>query len=245
MNGDRGSGAQYVLPEMTTVEHLAELRRRIVIAVICFVAGSIIGWTRVPAILGSFGADTGHTFVFISPAEGFTTHLKLALLVGLFLSSPIILAQAWSFILPALFAHERRLLRRHIVPSLLLFAGGAVFGYVAVYPLALVFFLQFANTQLEPVLSVARYVTFVVGVTLPFGIVFQFPVVLSVLVRLGIVTVTRLRAMRRVVYFMSFIVGAMLTPPDIASQLLMAVPIILLFEITLLLLKKGAGIVGD
>ena len=111
--------------------------------------------------------------------------------------------------------------------------------------MALVFFLQFADTQVEPVLSVASYVTFVVGVTLPFGFVFQFPVVLSVLVRLGIVSVAGLRAMRRVVYFMSFIVGAMLTPPDIASQLLMAVPIILLFEITVSLLKRGPGIVGD
>lgn len=245
MRGAQSSGTEYVLPEMTTVEHLTELRRRLFVSLFFLSGGTVVGWLLVPDILSSFTKSVGKSFVFISPAEAFTTHLKIALLVGLFLSAPVILAQTWAFVLPALFPHERKLVGRHVVPSLLLFAGGVVFGYVAVYPLALVFFLGFSTQEVEPVLSVARYVAFLVGVTLPFGLVFQFPVVLVVLVRLGVVTVARLRAMRRIVYLMAFIVGAILTPPDVVSQVMMAVPAIALFEITLWSMKRGVGIVGD
>lgn len=233
--------AEYILPEMTTVEHLTELRHRILTCVAVFVVGSVFGWVAAPHVLRYFSADIGRTFVFVSPGEAFTSHVKLALFVGLVLALPVILVQAWLFILPALFPHERRTVRRYLVPSFLLFVGGVAFAYFAVYPLALYFLLSFGTEQVLPTIAVARFLTFLTSVTLPFGIVFQFPVVLIVLVQLNIVDVTTLHRMRRIVFFLAFVVGALLTPPDVASQILMAVPIILLYELSLSLLRKGAG----
>lgn len=237
---------EFILPEMTAEEHLQELRSRLIVSLLALVAGSALAWMFVPDMLRVFAADVGRSFVFVSPAEGFTTYLKLAFTAGMFLAAPVIVFQTWRFVLPALFPHERRLARRFVPPALALFVFGVVFAYVAVYPLALRFLLGFGSEAVEPVMSVARFVSFFVSVTVPFGLVFQFPVVLLVLVHLEIVTPARLRALRRPVWFLAFVVGAVLTPPDVASQVMMAVPIIALFEITLWRLGKdeardGAG----
>lgn len=245
LTDQRIAGDDYVLPEMTTVEHLVELRRRLIYSILCLIVGSIIGWLLVPTILAAFARDVGDSFVFLSPAEGFTTHLKIALLCGLFLALPVILYQAWQFILPALFPHERKLARQYVVPSVALFIGGVIFAYLAVYPLALIFLLGFSTSDVAPVMSIGRFITFFVSVTLPFGLVFQFPVILLVLVGLEIVSLQRLHAMRRVVYVGAFVVGALLTPPDVASQVLMAIPIIGLFELTLWRLRRGRTGRGD
>lgn len=223
---------------MTTEEHLAELRRRLVVSLCFLVVGTIVGWMFVPDILRLFAADAGRAFVFISPAEGFTTYLKLAFSAGMFLTAPVALYQAWQFVLPALFPHERRLARQYVVPSLVLFVVGIGFAYVAVYPLALLFLLGFGSDTVAPVLSIARFVTFFVSVTLPFGLVFQFPIVLLVVVQLGMVTTNRLRGLRKIVWLLAFVVSALLTPPDVASQVLMAIPIIVMYEMTLWRLAK-------
>lgn len=233
------SGHEFILPEMTTEEHLAELRRRLVISLVCLAGGTVVGWLLVPSILRSFGRDLGGTFVFVSPAEGFTTYLKVALLCGVVFASPVILYQGWQFVLPALFPHERALARQYVLPALALFVGGVLFAYFVVYPLALLFLLGFGSEQVAPVIAVSRFVTFFVSVTLPFGLVFQFPIVLLILVRLEMVTLQRLRALRRIVYFGAFVIGALLTPPDVASQVLMAIPMILLYELTLWRLSRG------
>lgn len=231
---------------MSTEEHLTELRRRLIVSLLCLAAGAAVGWVFVPEMLRVFARDVGHTFVFVSPAEGFTTHLKLAFTAGMFLAAPVALFQLWQFVLPALFPHERRLAQQYVLPSLALFVFGIVFAYVAVYPLALLFLLGFGSGSVEPVLSVARFVTFLMSVTLPFGLVFQFPVVLFVLVRLELVTTHRLRALRRVIWFLAFIVSALLTPPDLASQVLMAIPIIVLYELALWRLERtGTADAGD
>lgn len=236
---------EFILPEMTAEEHLQELRRRLIVSLGSVALGSGGAWIFVPDMLRRFARDVGHSFVFVSPAEGFTTYLKLAFTAGLFLASPVLVFQAWHFVLPALFPHERRLARRFVPPALALFVFGVVFAYFAVYPLALRFLLGFGGAGVEPVLSVARFVSFFVSVTVPFGLVFQFPVVLLVLVHLEIVTVGRLRAMRKPVWFLAFVVGALLTPPDVASQVLMAVPVIALFETTLWRLGKDDDAKAD
>lgn len=241
----RVAGSEYVLPEMTTEEHLAELRRRLLICLAAVSVGSVVGWLMTPGLLQRFSADIGRTFVFVSPAEAFSSYIKMSLFVGLGLASPVILVQAWLFVLPALFPHERRAARRYLLPSFALFAVGIVFAFFAVYPLALQFLLGFGSERVQPYISVARFLTFFISVTLPFGLVFQFPVVLLVLVQIEMVTVAMLHQMRRIVYFMAFVVGAILTPPDVASQVLMAIPIILLYELTLWRMRKGGDEPGD
>lgn len=240
----QAAGSEYLLPEMTTEEHLAELRRRLLICLAAWAVGSVVGWFAAPGWLQRFAADIGRTFVFVSPAEAFTSYLKMALSIGLALASPVMLYQVWLFILPALFPHERQTARRYLVPSLTLFAVGIIFAFFVVYPIALQFLLGFGSERIQPYISVARFLTFLISVTLPFGLVFQFPVALMVMVRLEIVTVARLVVLRRIVYFMAFVVGALLTPPDVASQVLMAIPVILLYELTLWWLRKGADAGG-
>lgn len=239
----QAAGSEYLLPEMTTEEHLAELRRRLLICLATWTAGSAVGWLVAPSWLQRFAADIGRTFVFVSPAEAFASYLKMAVAIGFALASPVVLYQAWLFILPALFPHERQTARRYLLPSLFLFVLGLIFAFFIVYPIALQFLLGFGSERIQPYISVARFLTFLISVTLPFGVVFQFPVVLMVLVQLEVVTVARLVALRRIVYFLAVVVGALLTPPDVASQVLMAIPIIVLYELTLAWLRKGAG--GD
>lgn len=235
------AGSEFLLPEMTAEEHLAELRRRLLICLSTWFAGSVVGWFVAPGWLHRFSADVGRTFVFVSPAEAFTSYLKMALFVGLALASPVILVQTWLFVLPALFPHERRAAGSYLIPSFVLFVIGIVFAFFVVYPLALQFLLGFGSEQVQPHISVARFLTFFISVTLPFGLVFQFPVVLLVLVQLELVTVARLHELRRIVYFMSVVVATILTPPDVASQILMAIPTILLYELTLWRMRKGAA----
>lgn len=234
------AGSEYVLPEMTTEEHLAELRRRLLICLATWAVGTVIGWVAAPELLRRFAADMGRTFIFVSPAEAFTSYVKMALFAGLALASPVILVQAWLFVLPALFPHEQRAARRYLVPSFALFVVGIAFAYFSVYPLALRFLLGFGSEHVQPYISIARFLTFFISVTLPFGVVFQFPVVLLVLVRIEMISVASLHELRRFVYFSAFVVGALLTPPDVASQVMMAVPVIGLYELTLWRMRKGA-----
>ncbi|HEY8417732.1 MAG TPA: twin-arginine translocase subunit TatC [Limnochordales bacterium] len=233
------SSSEYVLVEMTTEEHLAELRSRLLVSLAALTVGTVIGWFLVPSMLRRFAQDTARPFIFVAPAEAFTTYLKMAVLIGAGLASPIIVLEAWRFVLPALFPHERRLLGRYLPASLALFAGGVAFGYWGVYPVALRFFLGFGTESVQPAIAVGRFLSFFISVTVPFGLVFQFPLVLSILVRMGMVTVAGLIRLRKIIYFLSFVVGAVLTPPDAVSQVMMALPLIVMYEVTLWRMRKG------
>lgn len=234
------TGSEYLLPEMTAEEHLAELRRRLLISLGAVAAGSVAGWFVAPDLLRMFAAHVGRPFVFVSPAEAFSSYLKMAVSLGTALALPVILVQGWLFVLPALFPHERRTARRYMLPSLALFVAGVAFAYFIVYPIALRFLLGFGSDRVQPYLSIASFLSFFIRVTVPFGLVFQFPVALVVLVQLEMVTVERLVQLRRIIFFLAFVVGALLTPPDVASQVLMAIPIVVLYELTLWRLRKGA-----
>ncbi|MBO8142146.1 MAG: twin-arginine translocase subunit TatC [Firmicutes bacterium] len=238
-SGRVSPGSEYVLVEMTTEEHLAELRRRILVSLAALAAGTAVGWFFVPALLDRFAEDAGGPFVFVAPAEAFTSYLKMALMIGTGLASPVIVLEAWKFVLPALFPHERRLLGRYLPASLALFAAGIAFAYFGVYPVALRFLLGFGSDELRPVLAVGRFVTFFVSVTLPFGLVFQLPLALLILVRMGTVTAAGLRRLRKFVYVLAFVVGAVLTPPDAVTQVMMGVSLILMYELTLWSVRKG------
>lgn len=237
-------GDEYLLPTMTTEEHLAELRGRLLTSLAAWGAGSLVGWAAAPGWLRRFAADVGQPFVFVSPGEAFASYLKAALFIGLALASPVILYQAWLFVLPALFPHERQAARRYLIPSLLLFVIGVAFGFFVAYPFALRFLLGFGGERVTPALSVSRFLAFFVSVTVPFGLAFQFPVVLSLLVQLGLTTAARLAQLRRSVYFAVFVVAAIVTPPDVVSQILLAIPVIVLYELTIWRLRKGAGAGG-
>ena len=222
---------------LSIVGHLEELRKRLwgCLAVIILASmisfawtGQLIEWLKRPA------GPALSRFAFFSPPEAFMAYMKVAITVGLFLSAPMILAQGWAFISPGLTARERRYGFGFIWwGSALFFAGGA-FAYWALLPVSLRFLLSFGHGQLEPVISISQYLSFTTMVILSCGLAFQLPLVMFVLARLGLVSSTMLRQKWRHAVIAIVVAAAILTPTtDVATLLLLAVPMLALYELSI------------
>lgn len=219
------------------VEHLDELRWRLIASLGALAVCSLAGWSFVPEVLAFFHRSV-ERLIFVAPAEAFFAQLKIALIIGLLLSSPFILYQMWRFVLPALFPEEKRLVRTMLVSGVLLFFGGLAFGLFLVYPAALALFLSFGTEGLRPAIVVSRHLGFFLGTTLSFGLAFQLPVVVWLLVRIGVFTSEQLRRARKEALFLCFVAAAAFTPADAFSQLMMAIPLVLLYELSLMVAPR-------
>ncbi len=215
-------------------DHLAELRRRLLVSLTALVAGSAVGFIEAPRVLVALARPIGH-LVFTSPPEALLAHLKVALVVGVVISSPLTSTEAWLFVSPGLRPEERRYVAMFVPAVASLFAIGVGFAYVAVYPLALRFFLSFVRADLTCAVSCGRFLSFFAAFVLPFGVAFQVPVVAYIVSRLGLLTPNALARGRKYVYVLTFVVAAVLTPPDVVSQVLMALPMLILFEVAVAL----------
>ncbi len=215
---------------MTLIEHLEELRVRLLIALVAFVAGTVVSWLFVDRILAALIAPVGRV-VFLAPTEAFYVRLRVAALAGVFLSLPVVLFQVWRFISVGLTATERRYALSLLPASLLLFAGGGAFAFFAILPVGVRFLLSYQTPELVPMISINAYTSFATAFVLAFGLVFQLPVVVLLLARLGIVTPASLAAGRRYALMAIVVAAAVLTPgTDVFSQVLMAAPTYLLYE---------------
>ncbi len=232
-----GTGEEEKVKLMSLVGHLTELRQRLIISLLCFFGGSIFGWFYATPFIQYIGKNVG-PFVFVSPSEAFLALLKLSLAIGLVISSPVLLAQLWLFIMPGLLPREVFFFRRYVPLIMLLFLVGLVFAHFTVYPIALKFFLGFGSAKLEAKLAISRFLGFFLAMHLPFGVMFELPVVLLTLVKAGLLRVEFLIKQRKVAYLGAFVIGALLTPPDPVSQVLMAVPMLVLYEISLFLARR-------
>ena len=209
---------------MSIVGHLRELRKRILIAGVFYLSASSASFfyvNRLSALLRTLGG--GLSLVYISPSEALVTDVRLSFWVGFYLSLPVIAYQLWAFTCPALHRRERLPVFGLMCFSIVLFLAGSMFVYAAVLPVTMAFFTSFAAPGLSPLISYDRYVTFVSTLTLMFGLVFQTPLVILFLTSAGFVTPQALRRQRKMVVFVVFVVAAVLTPPDVVSQFLMAV----------------------
>ncbi|MFH1996681.1 MAG: twin-arginine translocase subunit TatC [Candidatus Omnitrophota bacterium] len=214
----------------TLNEHLEELRGRIIKIVIALLVGTFALFNYIGKILPFLVKPVGK-LVFIAPQEAFVTNIKLAFFGGLFLSSPVILYQIWRFVSLGLEENERRYILIFGPLSFVFFVVGAAFGYGIIVPIGIRFLLGFATDFLTPMITVSRYVEFVGMLTLSFGGVFQLPLILLFLTKLGVVTPQFLRAKRRHAVVLIFIAAAFLTPPDVVTQCLMALPLLGLYEL--------------
>jgi len=226
--------------QFTVVEHLEELRRRIIVclavificAVACFLyIDKILIFLFRPVVVAC-----GSKLVFIKPTEAFITKLKVAFYSGVFISIPVIIYQVWAFINPALVELERKVLSLAVPTSYLLFIVGVAFAFFCVLPTGVKFLLSCSTEgYIQPMISVSSYVSFVVIFLLAFGFIFQLPLVVLILTKLGIVTPQWLSRRRKYAILVIFIIAGMLTPgPDVFSQFLMAIPALLLYEISIL-----------
>jgi sec-independent protein translocase protein TatC len=233
---------------MTVVEHLDELRRRLIICAIAVGIGSIAGFVLFRPILdflqrpyrtalASLPRRITEDLVVTTPTEPFLAFLKIGLFSGLMLALPVILYQLWRFVTPGLTTRERRLAIPFVLSSLILFVGGAVFAF-AILPRGLAFLFSFGGDNLVPLLTIDRYLSFVFFLTMAFGLSFEFPVLLIFLAAARIVSSAQMRRWRRYVYFGAVVFAAVVTPTqDPYTMLLMWIPLVLLYEGALLVAR--------
>lgn len=223
---------QPTLRKLSLLEHLDELRKRIIISLLFVLAASIFSYFFAKDILFFLAGPIGD-LIFISPQEAFLSYVKVSLLCGLILSSPFVLFQAWQFIGEGLNQKEIKNVLWFTPLSFFFFIIGAAFGFFVIVPIGLKFLLGFATDFMIPMITVSRYISFIGMLTLSFGIVFELPVAAIFLTKIGIVTPTFLSSKRRYAVVLIFIVAALLTPPDIITQCLMAIPLLLLYELSI------------
>ena len=225
--------------EMTIFEHLAELRRRLIISSLAVAVGmgiSAFGITR--SVIELLTAPAGLTLIVLRPTETFSVYMKVALISGAALAMPIIVWQAMLFVMPALHKHERRFLLFAVPGVTLSFCVGLVFGFFVVIPAAVRFLQGFGADLVQPTWDFEEYLSFVSSFLFWVGVSFETPLVLFSLAKLGVVNVQQLSRYRRYALVGAFIAGAIITPtPDPFNQTIVAVPIYLLYELGVLLAR--------
>jgi sec-independent protein translocase protein TatC len=224
--------------EMTFTEHLNELRVRLVRCIIAAFVGLLACYAFAEQLfmllmqpLLTLLEPSGGSLIYTGLPEAFFTHLKVAAIAGLFVASPYIFYQLWMFIAPGLYEGERKYMIPIALFSAICFVTGALFGYYVVFPFGFQFFLGYATDVIKPMPSVKEYFSFSTSMLFAFGFIFELPLFMFFLSALGLVKHATLRKFRKFAILGSFVVAAVLTPPDVVSQCLMAGPLCLLYEV--------------
>lgn len=225
---------------MSLMEHLEELRRRLIIIVISILVAAVAGFVLAGSILDLLVTrlpEEYRTLIFLNPADPLSAYMKIAGFFGIAVAMPVIIFHVWRFVTPGLTSRERRFVWPVIVAALLLFALGVVIGFVVI-PYALNFLLGFAREGLEPALTIDGYIGFVTTMMLAFGLVLEFPIVLIGLARVGILNYRRVASQRRWAILAIVIFAIVLTPGgDPISPLILSSVMFLLFEGSLLVIR--------
>ena len=236
------NSAQETPPEddgtMSLTAHLEELRSRIINSLLAIVFGSCVAYLFLDEITKYLTLPVGKLY-YMRPGEAFFTYLKIDIAAGFLIALPIIFYHAWKFFLPAMTRSERAVLGILVPASVILFFTGLAFSFFLILPVALKFFMGFGqeSENLQTLFSFGSYFEFVILFVLPFGFVFELPLVIIVLGKLGILTSAALGKYRRYVFFFSFVIGALVTSPDVITQIAVAIPVILLYEVGYLVVK--------
>ena len=227
--------------KMPFTEHLEELRKRLIISAVAIGIGFLISYAFKEKIfelllkpwLEALPKGQTSKLIYTAPHEAFFTYLKVSFIAGCGLAVPVVLHQFWLFIAPGLYENERRYVIPVVFFSTLFFLGGALFGYFFVFPVGFQFFTSFANDYITPMISTKEFLTFSTRLLLGFGFVFELPIFAFFLAKLGLITAAFLRRQRKIAVVVIFIVAAALTPgPDVFSQLMMAGPLLILYEVS-------------
>jgi sec-independent protein translocase protein TatC len=228
-NEDEGS--------MSLIRHLEELRTRIIKALLAVAVGSGISYFYIEEIMHYITMPSGKLY-YLQPAEAFFTYLKIAFFAGFLLALPVIFYQIWRFVLPALTVREKTVIALLVPTSVVLFFSGLAFSFFLVLPAAMQFFVGFSTEDLQPMFSLNQYFSFVISFILPFGAVFELPLIVVVMAKMGFISSEFLKKKQRIVLFLAFVVGAIVSPtPDIFTQSMIAIPLFLLYEISYLIVR--------
>ena len=240
---------------MPFLEHLGELRKRIMWSLVAVIVGLAIALNFTDRLMKFVRrpfevAAPGQKLVFLAPTEAFWVYMKVALIAGMVLALPVVLYQIWAFIAPGLYSHEKRYAVPFVIIGSVFFLLGASFAQFVVIPFAMRFLVSFPGPDLAPMISVGSYVDFVLKFTLAFGAVFELPVIITLASRMGLITPQFLAKNRKYAILVNFIIAAVLTPtPDVFNQSLMAGPLIVLYELGIisarLFGRPAAGVAAE
>lgn len=230
--------------KLSITEHLEELRRRLTRIAIIFICGFgacygfseyIFNYLRAPIL--PYLPENDRALHFTGVFEKFMAHVKVSFLAGIILTSPLWLYQVWKFIAPGLYLKEKKFAMSFIVSGVVLFTGGAAFAYYVVLPFAFKFLLQFGGETDKPMITITEYLDFILKFFLAFGATFEMPVILTFLGMMGLIDHKFLAQNRRWAIVIMAVVSAIITPPDAVSMLALLVPLLVLFEISVLLVR--------
>jgi sec-independent protein translocase protein TatC len=222
--------------KFTLVEHLAELRKRLFIILIVAIGTSSICFFYVDRVVQDLLKPGKQLdFVYLSPPELFLAYVKISLLAGIIISSPITFYQIWLFIKPGLEKTEKRFILVSLFGGVFFFIAGTTFAYKIILPITIDFFAKLKIEDIEPMISFGSYIGFISSILLSFGLVFEMPMLIALLTKFKIISAPTLRKNRKIVVLIVFIVAAILTPPDVISQILLAGPMVLLFELSIVI----------
>jgi len=223
--------------------HLEELRKRLIVCAIAIGVGFAISYAFSKQLFSFLilpltkVLPPDSRLIFTNLPEMFITYIKVSLVAGIIVAIPVIFYEVWMFLVPALYQNEKRYLVPFVASSSILFILGALFGYRVVFPYGFKFFMSFATEDIQALPSVKQYFSFATRLLLAFGLVFEMPIVVLFLTKIGLVTPDAMKRFRKFAILGSFILSAILTPPDVATQIMMAFPLIILYELSIFLSK--------
>ncbi|MBR4625275.1 MAG: twin-arginine translocase subunit TatC [Alphaproteobacteria bacterium] len=234
--------------KMTLMQHFAELRRRILWVALIFILAFCFGWVVAPNVevfltAPLLNAWDDASLLYTGITDGLMIQFSLATMIALIITVPVFLWHVWAYIAPGLHKNEKQFLVPIFLISPLLFVIGAAFAFYVLFPFAFKFFLEINESANFPVVllpAVTGYLAFAIGMLKVFGIAFQMPLVLVGLNRIGVLSRKTAIQSRKYVIVLIFIMAAVLTPPDVISQILLALPMLLLFELSILFMKKDS-----
>ncbi|MGD9973410.1 MAG: twin-arginine translocase subunit TatC [Desulfatirhabdiaceae bacterium] len=221
-------------------EHLEELRKRLITCFIAIGVGFVLCFAVKEKLFELLShplvsmMKPGEKLIYTGLPEAFFVYMKLAFLCGILVASPVILYQFWMFVAPGLYSTEKKMMAPILILSTVFFLGGGMFGYFVVFPIGFQFFLGFSTDTISPLLSMREYLSFASLFLFTFGLIFELPLILIFFVKLGIVSIEFLQKNRKYAILLIFIIAAILTPPDVISQSMMAFPMMILYEISII-----------
>jgi sec-independent protein translocase protein TatC len=222
---------------MHVVKHFEELRKRIIITLVVFLFFLVLAFIYVQDIYHALIKDLPFKLALLGPSDILLVYLMIASVVAITATIPVASHQAWLYVRPALTPKERRVTIAYIPALFILFIFGISFGYFILFPLVLNFLMSLSNDMFTTFFTTEKYFRFLLHVTLPFGFLFELPVVIMFLTSLGIINPYRLQKIRKYAYFILIVVSILITPPDFLSDILVIIPLLLLYESSISLSK--------
>ncbi|MGG4491209.1 twin-arginine translocase subunit TatC [Metabacillus idriensis] len=220
-------------PEVALTEHLEELRKRIIYILGSFLVFFALSFAFVERIYSWLGKDLEFKLALLGPGDVLWIYFKISAVCSIALTIPLAAYHVWRFVLPALQEHERKATFMLIPALFLLFILGISFGYFLVFPIVLSFMQELAGEGFQQFYTSEKYFSFLISLTVPFGILFELPVVILFLTAIGILNPQMLKKSRKIAYFVILITSVLITPPDLISDILVLVPLVLIYEISI------------